>query len=311
MQRTSMGADTPSVLVGAKRAQRTRSVSRSWTNYLYIIPLFVFILGFVYFAIGYTIYVSFLDWNGISRRREFIGLENFAEMLDDRIILRALRNTALFGILAIVIQMLLGFLLAVLLKTRVRFKTVYKTIFFLPVVLAPAVISYIFRHIYQAEGGALNTLLEAVGLGALQQAWLADPSFALYALTLINIWQWTGFSFLLYFAALTLIDEHLYEAARIDGASFMQVLRHITFPLLRSTHLTLVILGIIGALKTFDIVYLTTGGGPGRSTEFMSTYIFKEAILEYNAGYAAALALFVVLLCVVSTAIQLSLYRNQ
>jgi raffinose/stachyose/melibiose transport system permease protein len=311
MQRTSMGADTPSVLAGAKRARRTRSINRSWTNYLYILPLFVFILGFVYFAIGYTIYVSFLDWNGFSRRREFIGLENFAEMFDDRIILRALKNTALFGILAIVMQMLLGFLLAVLLKTRIRFKTVYKTIFFLPVVLAPAVISYIFRHIYQAEGGPLNTFLESIGLGALQQAWLADPSFALYALTLINIWQWTGFSFLLYFAALTLIDEHLYEAARIDGASFMQVLRYITFPLLKSTHLTLVILGFIGALKTFDIVYLTTGGGPGRATEFMSTYIFKEAILEYNAGYSAALALLVVVLCITSTAIQLYLYRNQ
>jgi raffinose/stachyose/melibiose transport system permease protein len=293
--------------------QRARSTSRrsSWTNYLYIVPIFLFILGFIYFAIIYTFYVSTLNWDGLSDIKIAVGLKNFIQIFQDPIFFGALRNTALFAILTISIQMILGLTMALLLRTQVVLKTVYKTIFFLPVVLAPAVIAYIFRHMLDANLGELNQFLTAIHLGSLAQSWLADPRFALFSLIGINVWEWTGFSFILYYAALTILDETLVEAARIDGANFLQTVWHVIFPLLRSTNFSLIILGVIGALKTFDIVWLTTGGGPGRATEFLPTYIYKKTILEFNAGYSAALSVMLLLIALVITIIQLRAYQRQ
>jgi raffinose/stachyose/melibiose transport system permease protein len=294
-----------------RAARRSRAWTRSWTNYLYLVPLFLLTVGLLYYAIAYTVYTSLLDWNGISRTRPFAGLDNFAAILRDPVFYRALRNTAIFGVLAISIQMAVGLTMAILLKSNVRWKAAYKVIFFLPVVLAPAVVAYVFRHLYEANDGELNRLLEAVGAGGLTRAWLADPDTALFAVTVVNIWQWTSFSFVLYFAGLSLINDDLYEAARLDGANFLQLVLHITVPLLRFTHISLVVLGAIGALKTFDIIFLTTGGGPGRSTEFLSTYIFERAIQEFDASYSAALSVVLIVIAVTVTAVQLRILRDR
>ena len=284
-------------------------VNTNWLNYLYLVPIVAFIGGLIYYAIYYTAEVSLFDWNGISPERTFIGLENYWDIVRDPVFHKILLNTFVFAALTIFIQMALGLLIAVLLKFSVILKTFYKIIFFLPVVTAPAISSFVFRRIYSADG-ELNQALSAIGLGGLTQVWLADPKFALLSVAAINIWHWTGFSFLLYFAALTMIDRSIYEAALLDGASFFQMLRYITLPLLKATHITLIILGVIGALKTFDVVYLTTGGGPGRATELMATYIFKKSIVEFDAGYAAALSIVLLLLALVITAVQQLLYRD-
>ena len=295
----------------ALRNPRSTSRRSTWTNYLYIVPIFLFIIGFIYFAIIYTFYVSTLNWDGLSDVKIAVGLKNFVQIFQDPIFFGSLRNTALFAILTISLQMILGLTMALLLRTQVALKTVYKTIFFLPVVLAPAVIAYVFRHILDANQGELNQFLAAIHLGSFAQSWLADPRFALFALIGINVWEWTGFSFILYYAALTILDETLIEAARIDGASSLQTVWHVIFPLLRSTNFSLVILGVIGSLKTFDIVWLTTGGGPGRATEFLPTYIYKKTILEFNAGYSAALSVLLLLIALVITIIQLRAYQRQ
>jgi raffinose/stachyose/melibiose transport system permease protein len=287
------------------------SRKRTWTNYLYLVPVLVFIIGVFYYGIIYSAYVSLLDWNGISANQTFIGLTHYADIIQDPIFIKAVQNTVIFGVLAIIIQMILGRSLALLLKRPVFFKTIYKIVFFVPVVLASSVTAYVFRHIFDANKGELNHFLDLIGLHALNQAWLADPNLALYSLIAINIWQWTGFSFIMYLAGLTLIDETLYDAARMDGANGLQTVIHITVPLLRPTHYSLVILGVVGALKTFDIVFLTTGGGPGRATEFLSTYIYKKEILEFNAGYASALSIVMLLLALVLTVIQLRAYAKQ
>ena len=284
-------------------------VNTDWLNYLYLVPIVAFIGGLIYYAIYYTAEVSLFDWNGISPERTFIGLENYWDIVRDPVFHKILLNTVVFAALTIFIQMALGLLIAVLLKFSVILKTFYKIIFFLPVVTAPAISSFVFRRIYSADG-ELNQALSAIGLGGLTQVWLADPKFALLSVAAINIWHWTGFSFLLYFAALTMIDRSIYEAALLDGASFFQMLRYVTLPLLKATHITLIILGVIGALKTFDVVYLTTGGGPGRATELMATYIFKKSIVEFDAGYAAALSIVLLLLALVITAVQQLLYRD-
>jgi len=280
-----------------------------WSNYLYIIPLYLLVGGLIFYALAYTFEISFYDWNGFSPTRDWVGLENYQDILQDKVFHRVLINSSIYAVSTIFIQMLLGFFLAILLTFNVYLKTLYKIIFFLPVVTAPAVTSYVFRHIY-SSGGELNQALELMGLGQFTQVWLADPDLALVSVIAINVWNWTGFSFIMYTAGLTTIDSSIYEAATIDGAGFFQTVRHIIFPLLRPTHFTLMILGAIGALKTFDVVWLTTEGGPGRATELMSTYIFKKGVLEFSAGYSAALSIILLLIALVLTILQTQLYQE-
>lgn len=281
-----------------------------WTNLLYIAPMVLLIALFIYYSIGYIGYVSLLEWNGISSQKTFVGLANYREALQDKIFLNALGHTLIFMVATIVIQMALGLMLAILLKSKVVGKVFYKIIFFMPVVMSNAVVAYVFRRIFDANDGELNAFFEALGLDGLALTWLADPKLALYCLIGINVWQFTGFSFIMYFAGLTMIEKELYEAVRIDGGGIRHMVRYVTFPLLRSTHFSLVILGVIGALKTFDIVYLTTGGGPAHSTEFLSTYIFTKTLLEYNAGYASALSIVLLLAALLLTWVQLRAYRK-
>jgi raffinose/stachyose/melibiose transport system permease protein len=295
---------------GVPRSEGAHRPRQIWAHYLYLLPVFFFLATFLYYPMTYTASISTLDWNGIGAERTSIGLQNYLDISKDRVVSRALTNQITFGLFTIGGQMALGLTMAILLKSKARFKTLYKVLFFLPVVLSATVVSYVFRRIYDGSTGELNALLTTVGLGSLTNSWLADPKTALYALMIANMWQWTGFSFMMYFAGLTQIDEELYEAARIDGATFLQIIRYIVFPLLRPTHFSLIILGVIGVLKTFDLVFLTTQGGPGRTTEFMSTYLFKKGILEFNAGYASALAMVVLLIALGLTAIQLRAYAR-
>ena len=257
------------------------------SNYLYVLPAMVMVLGIVYFAIGYTLRVSLLDWDGISPEQRSVGWANYSHVLRDPIFWSAIWHMTVYS-LAILIQMALGLLFAILLHSNLKAKSFYKVLLFIPVVLAPAVMAPVFRQILDADG-QLNGVLHAIGLDTLAHPWLADPGTALYALIAINVWQWTGFSFILYFAGLTQVDASLLEAARIDGAGNWRIVRSLLVPLTKGTSVTLLVLGVIGTVKTFDIPYLVTGGGPARSTEFLATYLYQQGITNFHAGYGAAL----------------------
>lgn len=317
-----MGSDTNVTDLAARSAETTsgrtppprrnhgRAVGqRALVPWLYILPALILVVGVVYVGVGYTGWVATLDWNGIDDSPRSVGLDNFVAVAGDTVFWTALRHVLVFGVITIVVQMVIGLVVAILLSgDAVRGKVVYKIVMFLPVVLAPAAVATAFRSILSPDG-AFNGLLSTLLPGTVSTAWLANPDLVLYALAAINIWQWSGFSFLLYQAAISQIDKNLFEAASIDGASFLQTLRHITLPQLSGTHATLALTGCIGALKTFDIVYLTTGGGPGRSSEFLTTYIYKQVIDQYHAGYSAALSVVLLVLALTLTAIQLRVYR--
>jgi raffinose/stachyose/melibiose transport system permease protein len=282
---------------------------RAYTPWLYILPALILVVGIIYVGIGYTGWVSTLNWNGIDPAGRQVGFGNSAAAAQDPVLWQALGHVAIFGVLTILIQMVLGLIMAILLTSNAVFaRPVYKVILFLPVVLAPAAVATAFRGIL-APDGQFNGLLQSFGIHGADAAWLADPHFALYSIAAINIWQWTGFSFLLYQAAISQIDQSLFEAAAIDGAGTFKVVRYILLPQLRGTTATLALTGCIGALKTFDIVYLTTGGGPGTSTEFLTTYIYKQVIEQYHAGYSAALSIILLVLALALTAIQIRAYR--
>ena len=276
----------------------------------YILPSFIFITVFFFYPIGYIFGISFLEWNGISQNKSFIGLDNYKNFFTDPIAMKSLGNQILWGIITILSQMFLGLTMAILLRSQAKFKIFYKLIFFLPNIISVAVVAYVFNKIYDNNFGELNYFLDSIKLNFLQHPWLGDPDTALYCLMIANIWQWTGFSFLLYHAGMTQINEELYESARIDGANIFNIVRNIVIPLLKPTHIALLILGVIGTLKTFDIIYLTTRGGPARSTEFLSTYIFQKGILEFKASYASTMALMIVLIALVITVLQVKVYNR-
>ena len=289
-------------------ARVTSYLTRHRVAYLYLLPALLLVVGVIYAGVAYNAWVSTLEWNGIAPTWRTVGLDQYAKALQDPIVWSAIWHTLVFAVLTIIVQMVLGLLMALLLSSGIRAGGVYRVLMFVPVVMAPAAISTAFREILQPDG-ALNSALSTFGLGGLGQAWLADSSWALIAIAGVNVWQWTGFSFILYQAALAQVDRDAIEAAQMDGASPWRIVRSIIVPQLSGTHATLAITGMIGALKTFDLVYLTTGGGPARSTEFLTTYIYEQTVDRFNAGYGAALSMILLLVAMAFTIVQMAAYR--
>lgn len=264
----------------------------------WILPALVLSVGLIYYGIGYTGYISTLDWDGISPGPEHVGGRNYARIVHDPVFWGAVRHTVIFFVVTFVVQTVLGLLFAVILHARLRLAAVYKVIVFVPVVLAPAIMAPVFRHMF-APDGELNGLLRHVGLGSLAQPWIGQTSTALPVIMFITIWEWTGVTFVLYYAAMTQIDPPVLEAARMDGASNLRTLRSIIWPELRGTTVALAMLGAIGALKTFDVPYLVTIGGPDYATEFLGTYIYRMTIPLSHVGYGAALSIILLVVALV------------
>lgn len=267
-------------------------------GYAWILPALVLSVGLIYYSIGYTGYISTLSWNGTSPDPTQIGLHNFTQLFSDHVFWLAAQHTIISFVATFVIQTVLGVVLAVMLHSRPWAGVLYKIVLFVPVVLAPAITAPVFRQIFAADG-PLNVLLQHVGLGAIAVPWLAQPGTSLMAIIAISIWQWTGMTFILYYAAMGQIDPEVLEAAELDGAGNVRKLVSIVWPSLRGTTIALLTLSAIGSLKTFDIPWLVTVGGPDYSTEFFGTMIYRQSIILSQVGYGAAISVMVILLALV------------
>jgi len=264
----------------------------------WIMPAVALVVVLIYFSIGYTGYVSTLDWNGfILSAREDVGLANYRAMFGDPVFWKAIWHTAYFYVVTFTVQTVLGFVLAAILHSRIRLGAVYKVIIFVPTVLAPATMAPVFRQVFDTDG-QFNWLLSHAGLDSLTRPWLADATTAMPVLMAITVWQWTGLTFILFYAAMGQIDPEVLEAARIDGASNVRTLGSIVWPMCRGTTAALAMLGLIGALKTFDVPYLVTKGGPNHGTEFLGTYIYHTMVQEKHFGYAAAISIALLVLAI-------------
>lgn len=272
----------------------------------WILPALVVVVGLIYYSIGYTAYTSTLDWDGISPDPTSVGFDNYAAMVRDPIFYKALTHTVTLLVVGFVVQTALGFAFAAMLHARVRLATLHKVIIFVPTVLAPASMAPVFRLVFDAKG-YLNQGLTAIGLDGLTHPWLADSRTALPCLIVISVWQFTGLTFILYYAAMGQIDPEVLEAARIDGAGNLRVLWHVVWPGCRGTTVALAILSTIGALKTFDIPWLVTTGGPAYATEFLGTYIYRQGIKQAHIGYAGTLSIALLVLAVAGA---LLMYRG-
>jgi raffinose/stachyose/melibiose transport system permease protein len=261
----------------------------------WILPAFIFVVGFIYYCIGYTGYISTLNWDGVSLNPQHVGWANYVQLFHDPVFWDTIRHTVVFFVVTFTVQTAIGFTFAALLHSKVKLPNLYKVIIFIPVVLAPATMAPIFRQIFSATG-QFNTILGDIGLSSLEHPWLAQSSTALPVIMAITIWEWTGVTFILYFAAMTQIDKEIVEAARIDGANGLRVLTRIVWPSVRGTTIALAMLSVIGALKTFDVPYLVTLGGPNYATEFLGTFIYRVSIPQAEVGYGAALSIMLLIL---------------
>ncbi|MCT4798302.1 carbohydrate ABC transporter permease [Exiguobacterium profundum] len=290
--------------------RKKERMKQNLIGWAFVAPTVLFVIAFIYYGIFYNAYHSLFSWDGISFEKVYIGFENFGRMFKDPEFYNALKNTGIFTVLTVTIQAGLGLVLAYLLHTKGMGRTFFKSVFFFPVVLSPVVLGAAFTQIFDFQFGYINEFLRMIGLGAFEQNWLGDQDVALYAIILINIFQWTGSSMIMYYMAMLAIEREVFEAANIDGAGFWRTLWSVVFPNLKGTTFTLTILGVIGGLKTFDIVWISTQGGPGNSTEVISTYLFRKSMLHQEVGYASAVAVILLAIALGITYFQMRVQKK-
>jgi raffinose/stachyose/melibiose transport system permease protein len=289
----------------AKILRKKAVFGKTYAAFIYILPVFVFLGIFTYYAMLFNANVSFYNWNGVSKSREFIGLDNYRRLFSDPYFFLALKNTGIYFFITIPVQAALGFFIAVIFQRDLYLKGLVRSIIFLPNIMALVVIGNVFNQMYNFQFGFLNDLLKSLGLQGLVHDWTGDPGTALYSVIIANIYTYVGFSMTLYITGILGIPPDVIEAATIDGASGWNIIRFVTLPLLKPTHITITILGIVGTLKTFDILWIITLGGPARKSEMLASLVYRSYILEYKAGYAAAISLIVLAIALVLSSINL------
>jgi ABC-type sugar transport system permease subunit len=290
-----------------------RSVTR-WlranSGFLFILPALVVFLGVVIYPLVNMFYLSTFSWDGLSPHQTYVGLANFQQLLSDPIFRTTLRNTLIWLVFGVGVSTLVGLGLALLVNQRLRGRAIFRTIYFIPGTVSAIVVAQVWGWIYEGNFGVLNNVLTSIGLGSLTQGWLGDPNLAIYSAAVVAIWSGVGFSMMVYLAGLQTIPSEVIESAHVDGANAWQRLWRVTIPLLLPQTVTLTILGFIGTLSQFTLLYVLTGGGPAYQTELPSLYVFDAAFNLGEQGYASAISAVIFLLCLVVTVIQLRIYRR-
>jgi raffinose/stachyose/melibiose transport system permease protein len=256
---------------------------------LFLLPALILYLVFVVFPILQAVHFSFFKWNGLKPLTDFIGLGNYQRALADPIFQGAVSHNVAIILLSIAIQIPFALGLALVLSRRFRGRAVLRLVFFAPYVIAEVITGVVWSLLLQPNGLA-EGVFTSIGLGALYQPWLADASSVLIAMFFVISWKYFGFHMILLLAGLQGIPHELEEAAAIDGASRGQTIRYVILPLLGPTLRVSIFLSMIGALQLFDLIWVTTGGGPVNASNTMATYMFDWGFKRTQMGYGSAVA---------------------
>ena len=273
-----------------------------WRVAFLVLPLSVFGF-FVVWPLLDSFYYSFTDWNGFNPNYKFVGFKNFSKVATDRLFANATINTVIWMVAAILLPAMGGLALALLLDTQIRGAKVFKSIFYLPICLSAVVVGQIWVWIYQQDWGLLNMFIAMVTGEPTTFAWLAKPQSALYSVIIAWSWQQIGLSMVIFLAGLTSIPNDLMEAAEIEGASRWQRILFVILPLLRPATVVVVALSVINSLKSFDILYIMTQGGPFHSSDTLALHMYNESFRKYKMGYGSSISvvLFLITLCIIFT----------
>ena len=278
----------------ARPRGRPRLPTRLVTVGLFLLPALALYALFVLFPIVQAAHYSLFKWNGLQPLTDFVGLDNYVKAFNDKGFRTAVSNNLLIIVLSLAIQIPFSLWLAVLLNRNFPGRAVFRLIFFLPYVLSEAIAGIVFSLMLRPEA-FIDTGLTTVGLGGLIQDWLGDTNIVMLTLFFIITWKYFGFHMILLLAGLQGIPHEIEEAARIDGAGSAQVFRYVTLPLLGPTLRVSVFLSMIGALQLFDMVWVTTGGGPLNASNTMAIAMFRAGFEKSQMGYGSALAVILFL----------------
>ena len=264
-------------------------------RYLFPLPAVIFVVVLMVFPVGYTFFLSFTDWSLTSGRPlSVVGMKSYLQVLSEPRFLEALGRTFYFTFGSVIVEMVLGTVLALALNRTFKGKGVVKTLLLLPLVATPVAIGIVWNLFYDPTIGILNYVLSVLKLP--QSGWVSDAKTVMPSLIIVDIWQWTPMITIIVLAGLAGLSSEPYESAMVDGANGRQVLFLITLPMLMPTILTAVILRAIDALKTYDIIYSMTGGGPGYASENLNVLAFKYSFEYFRMGQSAVMLVFLFLI---------------
>jgi len=277
-------------MIGADSLKRPRRGPGKRTAIaLFLLPALVLYSVFVLFPIVQAVHYSFFKWNGLTPLTDFVGLANYQRAVAEPVFQGAVQHNVFVIVLSLIVQIPFALGLALMLSRRFRGRAILRLVFFAPYVIAEVITGVVWSLLLQ-PGGLAQGALTAVGLGSLYQPWLADPNTVMLAMFFVISWKYFGFHMILLLAGLQGIPHELEEAAAIDGATRRQAIRYVTLPLLGPTLRVSVFLSIIGALQLFDLIWVTTGGGPVNASNTMATYMFDWGFKRFQLGYGSAVA---------------------
>ncbi|WP_041808115.1 carbohydrate ABC transporter permease [Evansella cellulosilytica] len=275
-------------------------MSNKWFITLYVFPALFLVSVLIFIPLILTGYYGLMKWDGIGAM-EFIGLENYLRVIQDDKFWQSATHSfllALFSTLSLAIYLAVSMILA----SKIKGANLLRKIYLIPMLLSSVAIAQLWIKIYNPSNGMLNTILGYLGVQN-PPLWLADTNIVLYSIFIPILWQYAGFYILIYYAALKGIPESIMEAARIDGASPIQIAYKIKLPLIMGIVKVTIVLAIVGSLKYFDLIYVMTGGGPNGASEVMASYMYKLAFGNYNFGYGSAVGFMLLLITLIVTII--------
>ena len=285
-------------------SKQKKALKTNLIGYSFIAPSFIGYFIFIFIPVCFSFVLSVMKWDGSDVPMQFVGLQNFAKLFKDSTFLISLKNTVWYAVFTVPLTMLSAMLIAVLLNSKIKGVVVYRTAFFFPYVASLVAVGAVWNMLFQPEFGPINEFLKWIGIAS-PPRWTASVDWAMWVIIIVSVWKYMGYYMVVYLAALQGISDDLYEAAGIDGATGLKKLWYITIPMLTPTTFFVVIMMTIQCFKVFDLIYVMTGGGPGRATNVLVNHIYNAAFIDFKFGYASASAMVLFAIVLVITLIQL------
>ena len=274
----------PAALAKAARAKDTRQRGFYWP---FVVPAVAVVGSVIVFPWVFTVWMSMHEWT-VGGARRFAGLSNYLRLARDDRFIESVGHTLVYTFLAVVLPLVLGTLAALIFNSRLPFRGLLRGVFVMPMMATPVAIALVWTMMFHPQLGVLNYLLSLVDIGP--QAWVFSPATVIPSLVLVETWQWTPLVMLIVLGGLAAIPAEPYESAAIDGANALQRFRYITLPMIAPFLMVAVIIRTIDALKSFDVIYAITQGGPGTASETINLYLYSVAFAYYDVGYGSAIA---------------------
>jgi raffinose/stachyose/melibiose transport system permease protein len=290
----------------------SRKIQDYVTIIAFLAPAFILFLAFLVYPIVRSIYFSTFDWNGLGPAVDNVGLDNYKEILSDKVFMKAVTNCLLIVGLSLAIQLPLALALALMVGRDLPGRAFFRLVFFMPYVLSEVITGIIWMGLLNADPsrGLINALLVLIP-GVQAQGFLSDLNQVMFCIFIVLTWKYFGLHMLLYLAGLQNIPREIEEAALIDGANRWQLTRYVTIPMLGSTIRTVIQLSVLGSLTQFALPWVMTGGGPVNASEFMATYMYRFGFKRYLLGYGSAVALVMLLICLIFSVTYMRFARQE